>query len=88
MVEEPAPLTILDYYKELTNKIEKVQETSIGQNDLSIDPLSEAEKLLRSTHYYEHQFTLINSIGEREPDAEFLYTIKLCYESGLTNFCR
>ena len=48
-----------------------------------VDPLAEAEKLLRSTHYYEHQFVLISSIQERRPDAEFLYTLKLCYESGL-----
>jgi hypothetical protein len=81
--KEPAPLTILDYYKELTNKIEQIQETGIRQNDLSIDPLSEAEKLLRSTHYYEHQFALISSMQERQPDAEFLCTLKLCYESGL-----
>jgi hypothetical protein len=80
---EPAPLTILDYYRELTNKIQQIQETGTQQNELSIDPLLEAKKLLRSSHYYEHQFALISSIGERKPDAEFLYTLKLCYEAGL-----
>jgi hypothetical protein len=63
----PAPLTILDYYKELTNKIGK--GAAVHQNDLSIDALSEAEKLLRSTYYYEHQFGLISDISERQSDA-------------------
>ena len=81
--KEPAPLTILDYYKELTNKIQKVQDVGTQQNNLSIDPLTEADKLLVSTHYYEHQFALITSIRERMSDAEFLYALKLCYESGL-----
>jgi hypothetical protein len=81
---EPTPLTILDYYKELTSKIEQIQETGMQQTDLYIDPLSEAKKLLRSTNYYEHQFALMNSIEERQLDAEFLCTLKLCYESGLS----
>jgi hypothetical protein len=56
--KEPLPLTILDYYKELTNRIQKVKGGDIRQTSLSIDPLTEAEKLLRSKHYYEHQFAL------------------------------
>src|SRR5207244_3671224 len=71
-------------WKELTNKIEKAQDVGKQQNNnLSIDTLLEAEKMLRSTHYYEHQFALISSIQERQSDTEFLYTVKLCYESGL-----
>jgi hypothetical protein len=53
------------------------------QNNFSIDPLLEAQKLLRSTHYYQHQFAVVSSMQERQSDAEFLYTLKLCYESGL-----
>jgi hypothetical protein len=81
--KEPLPLTVLDYYKELTNRIQKVKGGNIRQTSLSIDPLLEAEKLLRSKHYYEHQFALISNKLERQYDAEFLYTLKLCYESGL-----
>jgi class 3 adenylate cyclase len=81
--KEPAPLTILDYYKELTDRIQKVQGADVRQNTRPIDPLAEAEKLLRSNHYYEHQFALISNILQRQSDAEFLYTLKLCYESGL-----
>ena len=50
----------------------------------SLDPISEAENLLRRTVYYEHQFSLITSLGERQADAEFLYALKLCYELGLS----
>ncbi|MFZ0512545.1 MAG: hypothetical protein WAM14_13135 [Candidatus Nitrosopolaris sp.] len=42
-----------------------MQDAGIPQNNLSMDPLREAEKLLRSTHYYEHQFALISSMQER-----------------------
>lgn len=62
----------------MTNKIERIRDATIP-----IDPLLEAENLLRSTHYYEHQFGLISSMQERQSDAQFLYTVKLCYESGL-----
>jgi hypothetical protein len=50
---------------------------------LAIDPLTEPQKLLRSTDYYEQQFEMICRMQERRNDTEFLYTLKLCYECGL-----
>ncbi len=81
--KEPLPLTVLDYYKELTNRIQKIKDGDIRQTRLPIDPLMEDEKLLLSKDYYEHQFALLSSMEERQHDAEFLCTLKLCYESGL-----
>ena len=36
--------------------------------------------MLVSSEYYEHQFRYISNIKERSSDAEFLYTLRLCYE--------
>lgn len=94
--KEPTPLTVLDYYKEMLMRGEKekqVTTTSVvdakgnkygGKPSDPLDAVREAEKLLRPTAYYEHQFAHIVSLEERQSDAEFLYTLKLCYELGLS----
>ena len=77
---EPLPISILAYYKELINKQADTREQD-GQSQLNA--ILEAEKLLLRTEFYEHQFTLISSLEERQSDIEFLYILKLCYELGL-----
>jgi hypothetical protein len=69
--KEPTPLTVLDYYKELSSRESQRQQLS---------GLVEAENLLVSTEYYEHQFRYIGNIKERSSDADFLYTLRLCYD--------
>ncbi|MDQ3839985.1 MAG: RNA helicase domain-containing protein, partial [Thermoproteota archaeon] len=77
--KEPTPLTILGYYKLLKDRVEEQKKAP----DLDIDPIREAEGLLRRTDYYEQQFEMICRVQERRNDTEFLYTLKLCYECGL-----
>ncbi|HEU4984333.1 MAG TPA: hypothetical protein VFT58_01725, partial [Nitrososphaera sp.] len=74
--KEPIPIAILDYYRELAGKEE-------GAGKKSINAVAEAEKLLRAGDYYESQFDFVTHAKERREDAEFLYTLKLCYEAGL-----
>jgi class 3 adenylate cyclase len=84
--KEPTPLTVLDYYKELSSN-NRVSPVTQSENESSekkaLIAISTAEKLLLSTDYYEHQFEVISSSEERRGDAEFLYTLKLCYELEL-----
>jgi hypothetical protein len=109
--KEPTPLTILDYYKELTVKKEReeqkqaINSSSVSIDDsassnrgddmgerrgierlsaVTLDAVREAEKLLRPIAYYEHQFAHMISLEERQSDVEFLYTLKLSYELGLS----
>ena len=74
---EPTPLTIQDYYVELSSKVAN------GEKQTELDASAEAERLLRSTSYYEHQFALLTGFQERRSDVEFLYVLKLCYELGI-----
>ncbi|MDQ4014224.1 MAG: hypothetical protein M3136_00460 [Thermoproteota archaeon] len=78
--KEPTPLTILGYYKLLKERIKEQQKIS---PDLTIDSIIEAERLPRSTDYYEQQFEFMRRTQERRNDTEFLHTLKLCYECGL-----
>jgi hypothetical protein len=73
--KEPLPITILAYYRELIAKSEK--------KGRSLDAILEAGKLMRRTEYYNHQFSLIGSLKDRQSDIEFLYILKLCYELSL-----
>jgi hypothetical protein len=75
--KEPLPITILAYYRELVRK----QDEMKGE---PMDAVLEAEKLMRRTDYYKHQFTFINNLEDRQNDIDFLYTLKLCYESSLS----
>ena len=75
--KEPLPITILAYYRELVRK----QSEMKGE---SIDAVLEAEKLMNRTDYYKHQFALISNSEDRQNDVDFLYTLKLCYELGLS----
>jgi hypothetical protein len=50
---------------------------------LHIDAVWEAEQLLRSTNYYEHQFGLMNYFQNRKSETDFLYILKVCYDIGL-----
>jgi hypothetical protein len=85
--KEPTPLTVIDYYKELNDKrakaVSQEKERQQQQPKMIINAVQEAEKLLRRTEYYEHQFGFIANSKERQSEAEFLYTLKLCYELGL-----
>ncbi len=84
--KEPTPLTIIDYYKELNDKRVKAvgEEKERQQQPKIINAIEVAEKLLRRTEYYEHQFGFITNSKERQSEADFLYTLKLCYELGLS----
>jgi hypothetical protein len=75
--KEPLPITILAYYRELIRKHGTMQ----GE---SMDAVLEAEKLMHQTDYYKHQFAFISNLEDRQNDMDFLYTLKLCYESGLS----
>jgi hypothetical protein len=88
--KEPTPLTVIDYYKELNDKsllVIRAKAVNEGkerkQQPKIINAIQEAEKLLRRTEYNEHQFGFIANSKERQSEAEFLYTLKLCYELGL-----
>jgi hypothetical protein len=75
--KEPLPITILAYYRELIRK----HGVMLGE---SMDAILEAEKLMHQTDYYKHQFAFISNLEDRQNDMDFLYTLKLCYESGLS----
>lgn len=76
--KEPLPLAILDYFKELRNK-----KTNLEESWDSEDALMVAQELMYRTEFYDYQFELINNDKNREDDAEFLYSLKLCYELEL-----
>src|SRR5262249_19522572 len=82
--KEPTPLTVLDYYKELSNKQSQRQDNNQLEEEekqnKQLNGILEAENLLVTTEYYEHQFRYISSVKERSSDAEFLYTLRLCYD--------
>ena len=73
--KEPFPLTIFNYYRDMVAK-----ETAGEQ---LLDAISEAQAMLYPTSYYEHQFEHLVNSKARRADAEFLYTIKLCYDLAL-----
>src|ERR671919_1333516 len=73
--KEPFPLTIFNYYRDM------VAKEAAGEQLL--DAISAAQAMLYPTSYYEHQFEHLVNAKARRPDAEFLYTIKLCYELAL-----
>lgn len=62
---------------------EKTEDDDNSDTGTDINAVMEAEKLLPSSSYYKHQVEIITSLDERQTDAEFLYTLKLCYEIGL-----
>lgn len=70
----PSPISVLDYYKELDRK---------NQNGEPINAVILAKELPRATDYYEDEFELISGSDERKADADFLFTLKLCYELDL-----
>jgi hypothetical protein len=82
--KEPLPLTVFNYFKELLKEHEEEAAASTKEKSAgSQDAVLEAKMLLPRTQYYEHQFELIQDQEDRQNDAEFLYTLKLCYELGL-----
>jgi class 3 adenylate cyclase len=78
----PTPLTVFDYYKDLSIKESQRQQNQLKEEERNkqLDGILEAENLLVSTEYYEHQFRYISNNNERRSDAEFLYTLRLCYD--------
>ncbi len=78
--KDPIPLTVLDFYKDLSNKEAQLQYHLKGKEQL--DAISIAEALFGAIEYYEHQFRYIRSLDERNIDSEFLYTLRFCYEIG------
>lgn len=75
--KEPIPLKVFDFFNELKNKEE---DSEVSGN---LDVIKEAEQLMRSTNYYQHQFGLLNGMEERKREAEFLCILKMCYELGI-----
>jgi hypothetical protein len=45
-----------------------------------LDAIAEAQAMLYPTSYYEHQFEHLVNSKARIADADFLYTVKLCYD--------
>ncbi|HEU4444427.1 MAG TPA: adenylate/guanylate cyclase domain-containing protein [Nitrososphaeraceae archaeon] len=81
--KEPLPLTAFNYFNELLQK-EGLEPALTEEKSIpSVDAVLEAKMLPPRTEYYEHQFELIQDQEDRQSDAEFLYTLKLCYELGL-----
>jgi|GEM_PF-527647 len=70
--KEPIPMTVLNYYRELLGK----------ENDTKqlLDAVSAAQNIQYPSSYYEYQFEHLVKSNTRVCDAEFLYTIKLCYD--------
>jgi hypothetical protein len=81
--KEPLPLTVFNYFKELLQKEGKEGTLTQEKSVRSLNVVLEAKMLLPRTQYYEHQFEVIRDREDRQSDAEFLYTLKLCYELGL-----
>ncbi len=73
--KEPFPLTIFNYYQELVAKR--------NGGEKLLDAVAEANAMLYPTSYYEYQFEQLGNSKARMPDAEFLYTVKLCYDLAL-----
>ncbi len=80
--KDPNPLTVLDYYNDLSNKASQMRYKEETKDKKSLDAVLEAENLLHSTEYYDQQFRYISNLEERRNDYEFLYTLRLCYEIG------
>ncbi|MDQ4073462.1 MAG: hypothetical protein M3162_04060, partial [Thermoproteota archaeon] len=78
--KDPIPLTVLDYYKDLSNKEAQLQYHLKGKRQLNA--IHVAETLLGTIEYYEHQFKYISSLDERRSEWEFLFTLRFCYEIG------
>jgi hypothetical protein len=77
---EPTPFSVLLCYKELIRKFNDEPELiSTGMAWLFLEGW--IEEFQEPTTYYNSQFELIRS--DRQTDAEFLYTLKLCYELKL-----
>jgi class 3 adenylate cyclase len=81
--KQPLPLTVLNYFKELSQKQRQEESPTDEKSANSIDAVLEAKMLLPRTEYYEHQFEIIQDQEDRQADAEFLCTLRLCYELGL-----
>jgi class 3 adenylate cyclase len=92
--KEPLPITVLNFYKgleiiynsiivERRHSLQRTQATFQQEEPLLLlDVVSEAKRLLGRTDFYGHQFRRINSDSSRRQDANFLYSLKLCYELG------
>ena len=72
---DPLPLTILDYYKEFIQKYEKSNV---------VDIVSETERWPGRKDYYKNQFYRLNNSKSFESEIEFLHTLKLSYQLGLS----
>jgi class 3 adenylate cyclase/CheY-like chemotaxis protein len=79
--KEPLPISVLNYYKALDMVLSA--HTNVSGTSINVNAVYEAEKLLGRTNFYGHQFNLINSDPLRRNDADFLFSLKLCYELGM-----
>jgi hypothetical protein len=70
--KEPFPMAIFNYYRELVAKK--------NDGEQLLDAIAEAQAMLYPTSYYEHQFEHLVNSKARIADADFLYTVKLCYD--------
>ncbi len=74
--KEPTPLVVLNYYEKILNSFKPNESKTINNNAVQM-----ANELLVPSEYYATQFVYV--INQRPGDAEFLYTLKLCYDLGL-----
>lgn len=74
-MKEPIPMIVLEYYKQLSNKI-----SNIGNSSQSIDL---AQSLTKSKEFYINQFKFLKNDRESSNGIHFLYTLKLCYQLGI-----
>src|SRR5215213_5460504 len=76
--KEPLPLTIIDFYKLLQTSMVEAEDDEVRPHAAFI-----AEELSRRTVYYEDQFGFLSGEETRVGEAQFLYTLRLCYEAAL-----
>jgi len=73
--KQPLSITIIDYYKSMVY-------TSESQAPDPSRALQIAQDWLPVYDYFDRQFEVMKNIPGREPDVEFLYTLRFCYEAG------
>ncbi|WP_196817229.1 hypothetical protein [Candidatus Nitrosocosmicus oleophilus] len=74
--KDPSPMLILEYYRELTNVLQNYPS--------SFDSIIIAQRLEGSKEYYNRQFKFLKSNRKYDNLVHFLYTLKVCYELGIS----
>lgn len=74
--KEPSPLLVLEYYKQVLNTSNKLSDPS--------QAIKIAENLETPGEYFVKQFKYLKKSSENKNDIHFLYTLKFCYQLGIS----